>query len=48
MGLAVPCTTGLEFDSQFSQLHVATARQRVSLELLNDAAFSERLFNIGN
>ncbi|WP_398498903.1 IclR family transcriptional regulator C-terminal domain-containing protein [Variovorax sp.] len=44
VGLPVPCPTDLAFDGQFSSLYVATARQPVSLEVLNDAPLSGRLF----
>jgi IclR family transcriptional regulator, acetate operon repressor len=46
VGLPVPCPTDLAFDGQFSSLYVATARQSVSLEVLNDAPLSGRLFRI--
>ncbi|MGQ0727559.1 IclR family transcriptional regulator domain-containing protein [Acidovorax sp.] len=46
VGLPVPCPTDLAFDGQFSQLFVATARQPVLLEVLNDAPLSGRLFRI--
>ena len=46
VGLPVPCPTDLAFDGQFSSLYVATARQPVSLEVLNDAPLSGRLFKV--
>lgn len=44
IGLPVPCPTDLSFDDQGQRLYVATARQPVSLDVLNNAPLSGRLF----
>lgn len=46
IGLPVPYPTDLAFDGQGQHLYVVTARQPVSLDVLNDAPLSGRLFRL--